>query len=586
MEVFIPFLAIIGYILIHLVLGYASVAMSPMPSFSWDTFDIPEVMAMHESPTAFARLSLGIHPHDYQIELLENTNRRVIVVWGRQLGKTFTLALYAIWFAVTRAEKRIVILAPRKKQAKIMYGQIQKIIRANKWLKDYCIKNIQSEILFPNGSSIINHTVGKNKAESMKGESVDLLLIDEFELLQHPKDTWGNVQPTTSSTHGKIIIISTPITKRGLFYTLFCLARDILNKLTKDYQGTIPKGKGLTWSLSNRALLDRLGLQFGLPSTYGLYYIRQDTGLPQIDEDTLWEARREFDAIKFKQEYLAMFLDEEISYWSRREMVNAKRYQYNYVTQDKEGDQALCIDWGGTEDSTCMAIMKREIIQSINPEVPCVRLIYRKFFHPYDYPDGECHHDEEIEFIKNFIVPNFNISFIFTDPGTVGFDASRQLRKEFLELGIVVEFLSFNPVGKRKMYGRTKVLMQQGRWLMSPFDALGDDDDLEDQFMSVQYKFSELDYRNLTFFILPGSHDDGVDACCGATMLVDWEIESTTHITKTSHRTIMGGNLPPHSQPSPHRSKLSHVPSITSAKRPKGRKRGRRNRGRFDRNYW
>ena len=578
MEIFIPFIILV-VILLHFLISYASASVYATPSFSWDDFEIPEVMAMYESPTIFAKYALGITPHDYQQDLLENNHRRVIVVWGRQLGKTFTLAIYAIWFAVTRPNKRVVILAPRKKQAKIMYGQIQKIIRNNSWLKDYCIKNIQSEILFPNGSSIINHTVGKNKAESLKGESIDLLLIDEFELLEHPKDTWGNIQPTTSSTHGKIIVISTPITQRGLFYTLFCMGRHISNKLTKEYLGNIPKGKGMKWSLSNQNLLDRLGLEFGLPSTFGLYYTRQDTGLPQIDEDTLWEARSQFDEIKFKQEYLAMFLDEEISYWSKREMINAKRLNYRYVTTDKEGFQALMIDWGGTNDSTVMTIVKREVIEKINPEQPCCRMLNRWLFNPSDYDGGECDHKTEIEFIKNVLVPNFNIDIIFTDAGAVGYEASRQLRMLF-EPAITVTFLSFNSVGKRKMYGRTKVLMQQGLWLMAPYDT-----EVEDQFLSVQYKFNELQQRNLMFFVLEGQHDDAVDSACGATMIMDYEFTSEVHIKTTKEKIKKMSLTSSGKVPSPYRSNLVPV-TIRRIKRPKRKNSKLNGRHRRLRGLW
>lgn len=547
--------------------------------YNWDDFTVADAIAMYNSATVFCHLVIGYYPHPYQIELLENNSRRIIVVWGRQLGKTFTLAVKAIWFAVTRKNKRVVILAPAKKQAQIMYKEIQKIINQNKWLQQSCIKNIQSEIVFENGSTIINHTVGMNNAKSLKGESIDLLLIDEFELLEDPLETWGNVQPCTSSTHGTIIIISTPISKKGLFYTFFLLAKKIKNEITKKFEEKIPiDSKGLEWSLSNMELLEDLGLEFGLPSTYGLHFIRKDTGLPQVDKESIWEARNNFDEIKFKQEYLAMFLDEEISYFTKQDIINAKRYQYSYVDRDKEGDQALCVDWGGRIDSTVMSVVKKCIINEISTTEEIIKVLNRWEFKPSDYTNGECDHNAEITFIKNVIYPNFNLAFIFTDPGSVGYEAVRQLIDFGSDKGIDVIKTSFNQVGKRRMYGRIKVLMQQGRWLMSPYDKV-----LEEQLLNIRYDFSDLN-KQINFFIPKGFHDDYVDSVAGATMLIEFEVPKSK-TAKTSEKLFKERLVSPSftlNRTTSHQLVGSYISRI----KPKKISERNKNKNDFNRLFW
>lgn len=495
--------------------------------YSWDDFSVEDAMAMHESPTVFAKLILNLEPHSYQVDLLENRSRGIVVVWGRQLGKTFTLAILAIWFSVTRPNKRVVILAPSKKQATIMYREIQKIIKGNQWLEQICTKNIKSEIIWSNGSSITNFTIGQNNAESLKGESVDLLLWDEFELTENPEETWSNVQPCLSSTHGSVILISTPLSKKGEFYKFFLFAKGIRCSITEDFFN-LPPGKGIEWSLANKELLLQLQVPFGLPSTYGLHFKRRDTGESQIDEDILWDARIKFPDLRFKQEYLAMFLDEEISYWSERDMINSQRYDYTYVESDQEGIQGLMVDWGGTHDNTAITVVKKEKIPNICEDEFAVRVLNRWLFKPSDYPNGECDHKAELGFIKNVIYHNFNLSYIFSDPGTVGYEATRQLEEWGIDKSITVKRVVFNPVGKEKYYGKAKVLMQQGRFLFQPGDQ-----ELIDHFMNVQYKFSE-NTRRIQFY-LPGKNyfDDLCDSACGSMTIIDFVDNLTSNVEKT-----------------------------------------------------
>lgn len=564
-------------IILIIFLSVIFMAVSVSKSYDWNDFSVSDAIAMHESPTVFSRLILDMNPHPYQIELLENKSRRIIVVWGRQLGKTWTLAVRAIWFCVTRVNKRVVILAPSKKQAKIMYREIQKIIKSNEWLQEICIKNIQSEIAFATGCSIINHTVGKKNAESLKGESIDLLLIDEFELLEDPKQTWSNVQPCVSSTHGQIIIISTPITTKGLFYQFFLIAKGVRNKITRDYFKRIPEDRKIGWDLSNKNLLEELQLEFGLPSTYGLYFIRKDTNKPQIDIDALWEARVEFDEIRFKQEYLAMFLDEEISYWSKIDMLNSKRYKYEYSDSDYDGAQALGVDWGGKEDSTAMVIVKKEKIDGVMTDNYALRVLNRWEFRPEDYPEDECNHKAEVSFIKEYIFQRFNISFIFSDMGGVGYEPTKQLQTWGNEVSIEVIPISFNSVGKRQMYNRIKTLMQQGRFLMAPYD-----DDLQDSFMNIRYKFSDLN-KAISFFVPKGFHDDLADACAGACCIKEYNTSKTT-IT-TTQKKIYRNRINDGREYNPYEQK--HV-SVSVARPRRGkRSKGKRGIGINDRKiYW
>ena len=78
------------------------------------------------SPTLFAMKILGITPLRYQAGFLEDDSDKILVVGGRQIGKSTMLALKAIWTAFIKPNEDILILAPTFRQSKIVYERIIK----------------------------------------------------------------------------------------------------------------------------------------------------------------------------------------------------------------------------------------------------------------------------------------------------------------------------------------------------------------------------------------------------------------------------------------------------------------------------
>lgn len=63
-------------------------------------------------PVKFAIDVLHFTPTEYQTQLLIDANKRIVVIWPRQSGKTTTLSIRMIWYAAEHPRTVSLIVAP------------------------------------------------------------------------------------------------------------------------------------------------------------------------------------------------------------------------------------------------------------------------------------------------------------------------------------------------------------------------------------------------------------------------------------------------------------------------------------------
>lgn len=137
-----------------------------------------------------------------------------IVVWNcsRRLGKSYTLCTIALETCLKKPNALVKYCCAKQKDAKnIIRPLIREIIIS-------CPPELKPEYktqdgawVFPNGSRIELTGLDGGRAESVRGGSCDLAIIDEAGLVGDlPYIITSIILPTTATTKGKIILASTP----------------------------------------------------------------------------------------------------------------------------------------------------------------------------------------------------------------------------------------------------------------------------------------------------------------------------------------------------------------------------------------
>lgn len=136
------------------------------------------------------------------------------IVWScsRRLGKSYALCVLAIEACLKKPNAVVKYIAPSQKHVKMIIRPLLKEI-----LKD-CPKEIKPEFRtadniyrFPNGSEIQLAGTDSGHAESLRGGSADLAIVDEAGFCDDLRYIVQSILiPTTTTTRGKIILSSTP----------------------------------------------------------------------------------------------------------------------------------------------------------------------------------------------------------------------------------------------------------------------------------------------------------------------------------------------------------------------------------------
>ena len=139
----------------------------------------------------------------------EKNNR--IIMMGRQTGKTTIATLYILWYALFHKSKNIAVLANKAAQAEEILLRIKNAYtELPMWLQQGLVKWNNGEITMENKTKIF---CGASSSSSVRGKSIDLLLVDEFAFLpeEDAKDFIKSVFQTQSARKdAMMILISTP----------------------------------------------------------------------------------------------------------------------------------------------------------------------------------------------------------------------------------------------------------------------------------------------------------------------------------------------------------------------------------------
>jgi phage terminase large subunit len=147
----------------------------------------------------------GYEPQYYQQEWHDCPTRFLVLVTGRQIGKTVGIINDAIRFAIKNPNTRIWYVTNDYSQAKRNVWDTLKLYIT----KEMGVKFNESELkaTFPNGAKI--ELIGVENAESLRGAAVHRMYLDEY--ADFPRAIWPKVlRPMLSTTAGHVWFVGTP----------------------------------------------------------------------------------------------------------------------------------------------------------------------------------------------------------------------------------------------------------------------------------------------------------------------------------------------------------------------------------------
>lgn len=215
------------------------------------------------------RMLFGLH--DFQEDAIHTFQQEqyVMVLKARQIGITTVVSGYALWMMLFHKDQNILIIATKQETAKNIITKVKFAFdNLPKWFSFKFIENNKLSIRLANGSQI---KAASSTAAASRGESLNLLIIDEAAHIANAEEVWTAAQATLGQS-GTAIALSSPNGIGNWFYMKYMEA--------EEYKGRAKQGAFFPVKLDWKVL----------PSYNQAWREEQDIRLgPQ-------KARQEFDA--------------------------------------------------------------------------------------------------------------------------------------------------------------------------------------------------------------------------------------------------------------------------------------------------
>jgi hypothetical protein len=247
------------------------------------------------------RWKLEPHQRDMYDKIHAQQGGKFYLNCARRIGKSFTLCIIAVEYAIRYPGSQIKYAAPTQKAVK-------KIVRVHfkKIFKDCPAKlrpvynRVDGEFVFPNGSIIVAAGCDNENYENLRGTESHLNIVDECGFIDDLKYIVDDVlAPMTMDTGGKTLLASTPPRSPG--HEAFSIAQE-LDALGKYARITIDQaadsgGKRLTRAIVDAYIDEQRGgrsvEEFKASSTYRREYLAEFV----VDQDWAvipeWTVERE-----------------------------------------------------------------------------------------------------------------------------------------------------------------------------------------------------------------------------------------------------------------------------------------------------
>ena len=193
-----------------------------------------------------------------KVEVILN-NRKVILMEGRQQGKTITSAACILWYTLFQENKTVAILANKSSAAREVLSRYELMYEMlPMWMQQGVKTFNKGDIELENGSKVFT---AATSSSGIRGKSVNWLYIDEAAIIPNnvAEDFFTSVYPTISAGQTtKILLTSTPLGYNH-FWKFWNEAEQGLNGFVPMFipYNRIP-GRDEKWAAEQKSMLGEL----------------------------------------------------------------------------------------------------------------------------------------------------------------------------------------------------------------------------------------------------------------------------------------------------------------------------------------
>jgi len=134
-------------------------------------------------------------------------HRYIIVNKSRQLGLSTSAAAYALWLAIFRREKNVLVVATKLPTAQNFVKKVRTMLKSlPPWLvMPSLVEDNKASLSFSNGSTIKAVPCSEDAGRS---EALSLLIVDEAAHIEGLNPMWTAMQPTLSCVAGDTLVMT------------------------------------------------------------------------------------------------------------------------------------------------------------------------------------------------------------------------------------------------------------------------------------------------------------------------------------------------------------------------------------------
>jgi hypothetical protein len=231
--------------------------------------DLAIDLACGLDPVLFAEDRLEFRPDAWQRDLLRSDDRQVILNITRQGGKSTATSILGLHCAIYEPGALVLLVSPSQRQSRELFAKTTGFLKAIEPVVELEEDNRLSATL-ANKSRIVSLP---GDSRTVRGYSAPRLVVAD-EAAYVPDDLFTAIRPMLAVSEGRLILMSTPAGRRGVFFE--------------------------TWEHSEGWLRIRI------PASQ----------CPRVSAEFLDQERRELGPLLFSQEYENAFIDAASSAFS------------------------------------------------------------------------------------------------------------------------------------------------------------------------------------------------------------------------------------------------------------------------------
>jgi hypothetical protein len=167
-------------------------------------------------PLAFATEALGLALDPWQARVLAGQHHQAILNCSRQSGKSTIAAVVGLHEALYRPRSLTVLVSPSLRQSSELFRKVVDLRESLPWSVSLAEDNRLS--MRVRGGGRIVSLPGSER--TIRGLSAVTLLIED-EASRIEDSLHFSVMPMLATTRGRLLLMSTPWTKRGVFYNVW-----------------------------------------------------------------------------------------------------------------------------------------------------------------------------------------------------------------------------------------------------------------------------------------------------------------------------------------------------------------------------